>query len=254
MKRKIKLMAFPGWVAVKEARPSQQPARTQDMKRGGYAESAPLMTVGMVLCSNRVWGAGPAVLPLPLWLWAREPRRARIQGGRRHHPHKPDRRQLVRGHEKRQGWLLPRQLRGGPGPSASVKNRIRIPSTSEGWSGFLLKNMNVFAKPLEKPRHWEASSLGGSRTRWALWSHIPDEDRFQGMKFCSDDAVVTTSPLTLDRVYGCLPFWILYHDWTDSTQKYQVISNVSQQPVFVFMVFRSSLHILSVSLTQILIF
>lgn len=56
-----------------------------------------------------------------LRLRTRERRRAGLQGGRHHHPHQPDRRELVRGHDQRPVGLLPAQLRGSAGSATSVR-------------------------------------------------------------------------------------------------------------------------------------
>lgn len=72
----------------------------------------------------RVRDVGPAMLSRPLRLRARERRRAGLQRGQHHHPHQPDRRELVWGHDQRRIRLLPHQLRGGHRPSPSVRTSI----------------------------------------------------------------------------------------------------------------------------------
>lgn len=57
---------------------------------------------------------GPAVLPLAVRLRTRERGGAGLQGRRHHHPHQSDRRELVRGDDKRRVRLLSHQLRRGP--------------------------------------------------------------------------------------------------------------------------------------------
>lgn len=70
------------------------------------------------LFSGQWAGPGSAVLPSAVLVPIRTRRRAQLQLGRTHHPHKPNRRQLVRGVARGPLGPVPRQLRGRPGASA----------------------------------------------------------------------------------------------------------------------------------------
>lgn len=76
VKRKIKQRTIPGWANKQYMRRRSPGSLSKDTEQESRSQNHSWLQG--VFCSNRVWGAGPAVLPLPLRLWARERRRARI--------------------------------------------------------------------------------------------------------------------------------------------------------------------------------